>query len=80
MPGDNGTSARPEGTANAVLRAAIKGALKTLGTPGKNVQWKPFCDHVRAECQVTVHTRGYGDKSIQRLVKTIETGQDKMDK
>jgi hypothetical protein len=72
-PGDKPISAG-ERAANAVLRAAIESALKVLGTPGKTVQWKPFCDHVRTECHATINTRGYGDKSIQRILKTIEAG------
>jgi len=74
------TPARRHPPVNARLRAAIQGALKTLGSPGKNVRWEPFCDRVRAECLATAQTRGYGDKSIQRIVKTIAAGADKPDK
>jgi hypothetical protein len=72
--------ARREPSVNAQLHAAIQGGLKTLGIPGRTVQWKPFCDRIRAECQVTAQTRGYGDRSIQRILKTISAGTDKPDK
>jgi hypothetical protein len=72
--------ARREPSVNSQLRAAIQGALETFGIPGRTVQWKPFCDRIRAECQATTQTRGYGDRSIQRIVKTISAGTDKPDK
>jgi hypothetical protein len=56
---------------NSRLQAAIKGALKDLGTPGKNAQWKPFCDRVRAECEAKVTTRGFGNRTIERAVRDI---------
>jgi hypothetical protein len=62
---------------NSRLRAAVQSALQTFGTPGRTVQWKPFCDRIRAECQVTAQTRGYGDRSIQRVVKATSPKTDK---
>jgi hypothetical protein len=74
------TPARRGAYVNARLRAALLGALKTLGCPGSTIQWKPFCDRIRDECQATTKTRGYSDKSIQRAVTTIKAEQDKKDK
>jgi hypothetical protein len=74
------TPTRREPSVNSQLRAAVQTALRTLGIPGRTVQWKPFCDRIRAECKATAQTRGYGDKSIQRLVKTISAATDKPDK
>jgi hypothetical protein len=65
---------------NAVLRKAVQDALSTLGMPGKTLQWKTFCDDVRSACRVTMKTRGYSDKSIQRAVTTVKAEQDKLDK
>jgi hypothetical protein len=73
-------SVESERATNALLVDAVTGALRTVGTPGKTVQWQRFCDHVRRECKATAQTRGYGDRSIQRLVKRIEAGRDNPDK
>jgi hypothetical protein len=73
-------SAGRERVINALLFDAVANALKKVGTPGTTVQWKPFCDHVRRECKATPATRGYGDRSIQRLVKMVQAGYDKRDK
>jgi hypothetical protein len=61
------------------LRAAIEAALKTLGRPGREAPWGRFCDYVRSECHVAAKARGYGDKSIQRIMRAIAAEQDKSD-
>ncbi len=77
---ENANSMETERAKNALLFDAVTGALRTVGTPGKTVQWQRFCDYVRRECKATERTRGYGDRSIQRVVKKIEAGHDKPDK
>jgi hypothetical protein len=46
--------------------------------PGKNIEWKPFCDGVRNRCDGWISTakakkpaRGFSDKSIKRAVDAI---------
>ncbi|HZK90157.1 MAG TPA: hypothetical protein VFC56_08445 [Stellaceae bacterium] len=61
----------PHGT--AALRDAVRDTLEELKTPGKHVPWQQFCDRVRARCNVsTPQVRGYGDKTITRIVRAIE--------
>lgn len=82
-PSSQGAETEPIDQRPAVKRAllaAIRSTLKTVGVPGKTAQWKTFCAHVRMECAVTANTRGYGDKSIQRLVTAIKAAPDKEDK
>jgi hypothetical protein len=79
--GDNGSPSMRTGTlVRLQLEGAVRIALESLGSPGKEIPWKRFCDHVRRECEVTAATRGYGDRSIERAVTAIKTGQDKSDK
>jgi hypothetical protein len=59
------------------LRSSIQTVIKQRGYPGKSVQWARFCDFVRTQCGVTVKTRGYGDKSIERAVRAVAAEQDK---
>jgi hypothetical protein len=65
---DGNVSAFPHGT--AALQDAVRDTLAELGTPGMHVPWKQFCDRVRARCGVgTAQVRGYGDKTITRIVR-----------
>jgi hypothetical protein len=56
---------------NANLRKAVHDTVAELGTPGKHVPWKRFCDSVRKRCGVSTEVRGYGDKTIIRIVRAI---------
>jgi hypothetical protein len=57
----------------AALQDAVRDTLAELGTPGSQVPWKRFCDQVRARCGLsTAQVRGYRDKTISRIVKTIK--------
>jgi hypothetical protein len=61
------------------LDAVIAEKLQAGSVPGRNVDWKPFCDNVRDECNGWIVTggkrkanKGFGDKTIQRRVKYLE--------
>jgi len=59
------------------LVAAVKNRLEEHrpGTGG-NEQWERFCDEVRKACEKKATDRGCGDKTIQRIVATLNK-QDK---
>jgi hypothetical protein len=59
-----------------LLVAAVKKRLEAGHRPGMggNEQWERFCDEVRKARKKKATDRGYGDKTIQRIVK-----QDKQD-
>jgi hypothetical protein len=56
------------GYGNPTLLKAIQQARKSVGEPGATVMWKTFCHEVRRISGATENTRGYGDKTIQRVV------------
>jgi hypothetical protein len=58
------------------LVAAVKERLSAGHRPGDNEPWKTFNDEVRKSCVKKVTDRGYGDKSIKRIVADL----DKQDK
>ena len=55
----------------------IKKRLQNGDVPGSTIKWKQFCDELRNECDGWTDVkkakpkRGYGDKSIQRIVNAI---------
>jgi len=61
-----------------LLVAAIKKRLKAGHRPGTggNEQWDRFCDEVRKDCGKEATDRGYGDKTITRIVDELNE-QDK---
>ena len=64
-----------------VLVAAVKNRLNNGHRPGAggDEQWDRFCDEVRKVCKKKATDRGYGDKTIKRIVATLNR-QDKQDK
>jgi hypothetical protein len=68
----NRSPRRHQARQNLRLRTAIQNTLGKLGVPAEEVPWKQFCDAVRAECGVGEKTRGYGDRSIQRVFTAIK--------
>jgi len=62
-----------------LLVAAVENRLKAGHQPGGNEQWDRFCDEVRSACKKKATDRGYGDKTIKRIVRTIRTRQNKQD-
>jgi hypothetical protein len=69
------------------LAAVISRRLAANEQPGTNVQWQTFCDSVRNDCngwadsnsKLKIPKRGFGDKSIQRIVGQHRTPQSKTD-
>jgi hypothetical protein len=65
------------------LAAVISRRLEANEQPGTNVPWKLFCDSVRADCDGWADSkqnkpkRGFGDKSIERIVRQQRTLQPK---
>lgn len=51
---------------------AIEAVTDELGQPGRDVQWKPWCDRLRGKIGVQPTRRGFSDKSIRRAVKRLE--------
>jgi hypothetical protein len=62
------------------LSNAIRNLLKTE-QPGRTIQWNAFCDKVRDNCdgwkdrKNCVSKRGFGDKTIKRVVKSLRSGE-----
>lgn len=60
-----------------VLRRAVQTRLHRGEMPGRNSPWKTFCDNVRDDCdgwsKGRKPMRGYGDKTIGRIVKDLHT-------
>jgi hypothetical protein len=54
------------------LVAAVKTRLAAGHYPGENESWKSFCDNVRKGCGAKESDRGYGDKTIQRVVGELK--------
>jgi hypothetical protein len=55
-----------------IIRAMIAEGLN----PPRTIEWKPFCDRVRNECNGWIGKRpahGFGDKTIQRIVKDLRS-------
>jgi hypothetical protein len=61
------------------LVTAIKERIAAGYRPGVKEQWKRFCDNVRESIGVEESDRGYGDKSIERIVNELRKS-DKSDK
>lgn len=64
------------------LKRAVQGRLSKGERPGLTVSWKLFCNNVRSDCQKAWDTRdkparGYGDKSIRRVVDGLSDKRDK---
>jgi hypothetical protein len=74
----------PERDNERALAAAIKKRLSAGEEPGVTVQWNQFCDAIRdaadgwADPKKTKLKRGYGDKTIKRIVAQVR--MDKQDK
>jgi hypothetical protein len=51
------------------LVTAIKARIAAGYHPGKSEQWERFCDEVRKSVGVKKSDRGYGDRSIKRIVR-----------
>ena len=69
-------SNKPSPKKFTLLEAAISRRLEANEQPGITVPWASFCHSVRCDCDGFVDPekkrqpkRGYGDKSIQRIVK-----------
>ena len=80
------TSSRKKTTA---LVTVISKRLAAGEEPGRTVQWNTFCNSVRNDCdgwanpKKTVPERGFGDKSIKRVVegeKTLQVRTNTLDK
>jgi hypothetical protein len=56
------------------LMAAVEKGLKAGHQParGGNVQWERFCDDVRKDCGKNRADRGYGDRTIKRIVDALK--------
>jgi hypothetical protein len=63
---------------NETLHDAVKETLSTCGIPGETVTWKRFCQKVCERAGIKPGTRGYGNKTIQRMVDRCQT--DELDK
>jgi hypothetical protein len=64
------------------LEDAVRGRLTAGHRPGKggNEQWERFCDEVRKRVGKKQEDRGYGDKTIQRIVRKINNRTSQPDK
>ena len=65
---------------NPLLVAAVKNRLEAGHRPGMggNEQWERFCDEVRKAREKKATDRGYGDKTIKRIVDELNE-QNKQD-
>jgi hypothetical protein len=67
------------------LADAISKRLAANEQPGSTIQWHPFCDLVRKDCdgwadsKRKIPKRGFSDKSIQRIVRQQRASQYKTD-
>jgi hypothetical protein len=67
------------------LEAAISKRLAAGEQPGTTIQWQPFCDSVRDDCdgwtdsKQKISKRRFSDKSIQRIVRQQRASQSKSD-
>src|SRR5262249_58485003 len=59
------------------LEAAVKNKLEHGIVPGKGgtMQWKPFCDSVRNNVGAAYNQRGFGDRTIYRIVTRLRGGK-----
>jgi hypothetical protein len=56
------------------LVTVVEKRLNAGHRPGKggNEQWERFCDQVRKDCGKKATDRGYGDRTIKRIVKLLK--------
>jgi hypothetical protein len=68
------------------LERAVQGRLSKGDRPGRSATWQRFCDNVRDDCGAEAWVtrsrerspaRGYGDKSIKRIVDRLRDKRDK---
>ena len=73
---DSTTNAtRHRSASTPILEAAVHAELENSGIPGSSTPWGRFNTAVRVRCEKTENDRGYGDKSIQRIVRMIKSGR-----
>jgi hypothetical protein len=51
--------------------AEITKQLKKGRRPGKNIEWKVFCESIRKACNVGANERGFSDETIERVTKRL---------
>lgn len=72
------SAVKAERPSAALRKQKIAAVVKQLAPTGRRGPWARFCDDVRKVCGVPPDARGYNDKTIERVAKSV--WQDKMDK
>jgi hypothetical protein len=65
---------------NKTLHDTVTETLSAYGIPGETKKWGEFYRQVRSRAGIKSVTRGYGDKTIQRMVSRVQTEAHKQDK